>query len=328
MISTIEASLASDTGSVATPASSAAEQTAGQALSISEANPSALGVLSVSSACQTLSIARSTFYRYRSLEPELEVEPDVELRSRIQMVALEWPSYGYRRITAELQRQGMRVNRKAVLRLMRQDNLLCLRRRRFRMATTDSNHGMPVYPNLAKGKILTGCGQLSVSDITYIRLGREFIYLAVVLDAHSRKIVGWELSRRIDAALALDALDSALAQKPQDTQEKRDPLIHHSDRGSQYASSDYIQRLRDHDIAISMSRKGTPQDNAFAESFLKTLKYEEVYMTEYANIREAKAQIGHFLEEVYKKKRLHSALGYMPPAEFEIVSRQKLRTTP
>lgn len=326
MTELIETSIAADTGSAATPAVTAEPSMLAPAASSSVP-------LTVSFACRSLSVARSTFYRYRTYEPEFEAEQDVELRSRIQQVALEWPSYGYRRITADLQRQGVIVNRKAVLRLMRQDNLLCLRKQRFRVATTDSNHGLPVYPNLAKEKKLTGCGQLWVSDITYIRLGREFIYVAVVLDAYSRKIVGWALSRRIDAALALDALDAALAQRPTaprkpGTEEISNFLIHHSDRGSQYASTDYTQRLKDHGIAISMSRKGTPQDNAFAESFMKTLKYEEVYMTEYANIREAKAQIGHFLEEVYNKKRLHSALGYMPPAEFEIARQNKMRTTP
>jgi transposase InsO family protein len=277
--------------------------------------------LCVSSACQTLDIARSTFYRNRSGDP-LD-DPHMDLRDQIQKISLAWSAYGYRRITAELRRQGRIVNHKLVLRLMREDNLLCLRKRRFVIATTDSSHGLPVYPNLAKEIIPVRCDQLWVSDITYIRLGREFVYLAVVLDAFSRKVVGWQLSRRIDAALALDALDMAVA----DRRPEPGTLIHHSDRGGQYASADYIRTLTDNKITVSMSRKGAPQDNAFAESFMKTLKYEEVYMTEYDNIADARNQIGYFLEEVYNKKRLHSSLGYMPPAEFETVSRYK-KTAP
>jgi putative transposase len=280
------------------------------------------GTLSVTSACRTLDIARSTFYRYRSCDPF--VDTDVELRDRVQKLALEWPSYGYRRITHELLRQGVDVGLKTVLRLMREDNLLCLRKQRFRIATTDSDHGLPTYKNLAKDVVVTGCGQLWAADITYIRLGAEFIYMAMVMDAYSRKIVGWSISRRIDASLALDALAMALRER----QFKPGELVHHSDRGSQYASSDYTKSLVDNGIAISMSRKGVPQDNAYAESFMKTLKYEEVYMTEYANINEARRQIAHFVEEVYNKKRLHSAIGYMPPAEFESVGYNKEKVTP
>lgn len=278
--------------------------------------------LSVSSACRTLDIARSTFYRYRSYDPF--VDTDVELRDRVQKVALDWPSYGYRRITHELLRQGVDVGPKTVLRLMREDNLLCLRRQRFRIATTDSAHGLPIYKNLAKDMVITGCDQLWVADITYIRLGAEFIYMAMVMDAYSRKIVGWSISRRIDTSLALNALTMALRER----QFKPGDLVHHSDRGSQYASGDYTKALVDNGIAISMSRKGVPQDNAYAESFMKTLKYEEVYMTEYANINEARRQIAHFVEEVYNKKRLHSAIGYMPPAEFESVGYNKEKVTP
>lgn len=283
------------------------------------AQPNSLSVLS---ACQALDIARATFYRNRFAD--LFVDPDLDLRDRIQKIALEWSSYGYRRVTAQLRRDGLNVNHKLVLRLMHEDNLLCLRKQRFKIATTDSNHGLPIYPNLAKDLVLTHLDQLWVSDITYIRLGHEFVYLAVVIDAFSRKVIGWALSRRIDAALTLDALDMALAAR----RPEPNTLIHHSDRGSQYASAEYVARLKEHKITISMSRKGTPQDNAFAESFMKTLKYEEVYMTEYDNIADARNQIGYFLEEVYNKKRLHSALGYMPPAEFEMSVSKYKRTAP
>ncbi len=218
----------------------------------------------------------------------------------------------------------MDVGLKTVLRLMREDNLLCLRKQRFRIATTDSDHGLPTYKNLAKDLVVTRCDQLWVADITYIRLGSEFIYLAMVMDAYSRKVVGWSISRRIDTRLALDALEMALQTRPF----KPGQLVHHSDRGSQYANSEYIKTLVDNGIAISMSRKGVPQDNAFAESFMKTLKYEEVYMTEYANIAEARHQIAHFVEEVYNKKRLHSAIGYLPPTEFESVGYNKEKVAP
>jgi transposase InsO family protein len=278
--------------------------------------------LSVSSACLALDIARATFYRNRFAP--LFVDPDLDLRDRIQKIALDWPGYGYRRITAQLRRDGVEVNHKPVLRLMRADSLLCLRKARLKIATTDSNHGLPIYPNLAKKLIVTRRDQLWVSDITYVRLGHEFVYLAVVMDAFSRKVIGWALSRRIDSALTAAALDMAIA----DRKPEPDTVIHHSDRGSQYAGADYVARLKGHKIAVSMSRKGTPQDNAFAESFMKTLKYEEVYMTEYDNIADARDRIGYFLEEVYNKKRLHSALGYLPPVEFETnVSRYK-RTAP
>jgi transposase InsO family protein len=235
----------------------------------------------------------------------------MELRDALQRMELEFPSYGWPRMTAELKRRGWRVNHKRVYRWMREDNLLCLRRRKF-VVTTDSNHGLPVYSNLARTMTLTGLDQLWVADITYIRPELEFVYLAVILDAFSRRVIAWALDRTLEAELTLQALRMALAQR-----RPTPGLVHHSDRGVQYASRDYTQLLQDHGIQISMSRKGNPWDNAVCESFLKTLKCEEVYRTEYRDLAEARASIRVFLEKVYNQKRLHSALGYLPPAEFE-----------
>ena len=235
----------------------------------------------------------------------------MELRDAIQRIALEWPCYGRPRITAELRRQGWTVNPKRVYRLMREDNLLCVRRRKF-VVTTDSNHGRKVYPNLARELVLRGVNQLWIADLTYIRLAEEFVFLAAILDAFSRRVIGWALDRRLDDELTLAALRMAVV--------RRTPspgLIHHSDRGSQYASRDYTELLVANQIRISMSRKANPWDNAACESFMKTLKYEEVYRNEYRDLAEARASIGAFLEKVYNQKRLHSALGYVPPAEFE-----------
>lgn len=235
----------------------------------------------------------------------------MELRDALQQVALQFPAYGYRRITAELKRRGFAVNHKHVLRLMRQDNLLCLRHKSF-VATTDSRHNLPVYPNLARDLVASQVNRLWVADLTYIRLRGEFVYLAVVLDAFSRRVIGWALGRSLEAGLALSALRMALRQR------RPEPgLVHHSDRGVQYASHDYTDLLKEHKIEISMSRKANPYDNAACESFMKTLKYEEVYRTEYRDLADAYAQIGEFLELVYNQQRLHSALGYVPPAEFE-----------
>ena len=235
----------------------------------------------------------------------------MDLRSEMQKVALEWPAYGYRRVHRELIRRGWVVNHKRVLRLMRIDNLLCLRRRKF-IFTTDSKHGLHIYPNLAKDMVLSDINQLWVADITYIRLEVEFVYLAVLLDAFSRSCIGWALQHSLEAALVLEAVRMALKQR-----QPRPGLIHHSDRGVQYASQDYTDELDEHGIRISMSRRGNVFDNAMAESFIKTLKYEEVYRMEYRDLAEAKASIKEFLEKIYNRKRLHSALGYRPPREFE-----------
>jgi putative transposase len=263
----------------------------------------------VSALCQMTGLSRAGFYRWRAPRPATPVE--MEIRDQMQKVALESPAYGYRRITAELQQRGFAVNHKRVLRMMREDNLLCVRRRAF-VVTTDSRHNLPVYPNLARQIKLTAINQLWIADITYIRLRTEFVYLAVVLDAYSRRVIGWALGRTLEASLAAAALRMALIER-----QPTPGLVHHSDRGVQYASSDYTEMLKQRHVTISMSRKGNPYDNAACESFMKTLKYEEVYRNEYRDFHEARACIGEFLERVYNQKRLHSALGYVPPAEFE-----------
>ena len=258
---------------------------------------------------QLLGVGRTTIYRYH--QAQRPVDADVLLRDRIQQIALEMPAYGYRRITAQLRRDGFGVNHKRVLRLMREDNLLCIRKRQF-VRTTDSEHSFTVYPNLVPTLQLTDLNQLWIADITYVRLRAEFIYLAVVLDAFSRRCIGWHLSRWLGTSLSLGALRMALA-----CREVPPGLVHHSDRGVQYAAQAYTELLTASGIRISMSRRANPYDNAQAESFMKTLKYEEVYINDYETLEEADASIGHFLDEVYNSKRLHSALGYRPPAEFE-----------
>ena len=235
----------------------------------------------------------------------------MEVRDEMQKIALESPSYGYRRITAELQRRNFDVNHKRVLRLLREDNLLCVRRRAF-MATTNSRHSLPVYANLARDMQVTAINQLWIADITYIRLRQEFVYLSVLLDAYSRRVIGWALGRTLETDLVLSALEMALA-----CRRPAPGLVHHSDRGVQYASQAYTTLLKDHEITISMSRKGNPYDNAACESFMKTLKCDEVYRSEYSDFADALSSVSQFLEVVYNQCRLHSALGYRPPAEFE-----------
>jgi putative transposase len=271
--------------------------------------PRAPAALPVTRRCQVVALSRATYYRWRAAEPV--PDPDVDLRVQIQALAMEMPAYGYRRVTHELRRRGLAVNHKRVVRLMREDNLLCLRKRGF-VRTTDSAHPFVVYPNLLPELPVNGVDQLWVADITYIRLQQEFVYLAVLLDAYSRRCIGWALERYLEAELALATLRMALA-----TRAIRPGLVHHSDRGVQYASQAYTNLLKAHGIRISMSRTGNPYDNAQAESFIKTLKYEEVYLFEYQNLTDARGRIGQFIEEVYNEKRLHSALGYRPPAEFE-----------
>lgn len=266
--------------------------------------------MSVVQMCGAAGFSRCGYYRF--LDPVKPAPADMELRDQIQKIALEWPCYGSRRITAELKARKWEVNRKRVQRLMREDNLLCVTKRRFVVPTTDSAHGLKVYPNRAASMILTGLDQLWVADITYIRLEEEFIYLAVILDAYSKRVIGWRLDQGLDTSLPLNALRMALRGRT-----VMPGLVHHSDRGVQYASHEYTQLLRDQGVEISMSRKANPWDNAACESFMKTLKYEEVYRTEYRNLAHARACVGEFLEKIYNQKRLHSALSYRSPVEFE-----------
>jgi putative transposase len=266
--------------------------------------------LSVAGMCSLAGFSRAGYYRAQQPAPKPSQE-DLKLRDAMHRVALEWPSYGSRRMSRELRKRGMKVNRKRLQRLMREDNLLCVAKQKF-VVTTDSAHPLPVYPNLPPTMNVTGINQLWIADITYIRLEEEFVYLAVILDAFSRRVIGWALGRTLEDTLTLRALRMALEQR-----RPAPGLVHHSDRGVQYASGNYTDLLRAQGIVISMSRKGNPYDNAKAESFMKTLKYEEVYREDYRDLLEAHAGIGRFLEQVYNQKRLHSALGHRPPAEFE-----------
>jgi len=269
------------------------------------------GELTIERMCVLTGVSRAGYYRaWAASAPRAE---ETGVRDAIQRAAIANRHYGYRRITVEIGRQGWAVNHKRVLRLMRQDNLLCLRQRSFVPVTTDSRHGWRVVPNLARHMVPTGLDQLWVADITYIRLQEEFAYLAIVLDAFSRRVVGWALDTHLQASLATAALAMALVSRTP----APGSLIHHSDRGVQYACSDYTELLERHDIQPSMSRVGNPYDNAKAESFMKTLKQEEVDGRAYRDLRHASTAIGAFIEQVYNRQRLHSALAYRPPAEFE-----------
>ena len=259
-----------------------------------------------------MGISRSTYY----YKPKCKKPSDTDLAEAIEEIALDFPSYGYRRITAQLHRQKIQVNHKRVLRLMRDKNLLCRARKAFK-ATTDSSHSLRKYPNLIDDFVPYRIDQLWHADITYIRIATSFVYLAALIDGFSRKAIGYALGRTLSADLSMTALLDVISKR--DTED----LIHHSDRGIQYCSYNYVKILKDHGISISMSGKANPYDNAKIESFFRTLKVEEVYMFEYETYAEVLERIPYFIEEVYNKKRLHSSLGYMPPEEFENINEKQ-----
>lgn len=274
--------------------------------------------ISIERLCFLMGVSRSWYYERPCAEQK--ARKDVELRDAIERLVLEFPGYGYRRVTAALRREGRSANHKRVLRIMRQESLLCQIKRRF-VPTTDSAHAFGVYPNLIKDMELDGLDRVWISDITYVRLPTTFCYLAAILDAYSRRCVGWHLSRWIGTRLTLSALEMALAAR-----QPAAGLIHHSDQGVQYASSEYVLRLEQAGARISMAAVGNPYENARAESFFRTLKVEEVYLKDYRTFEEAEQNMGHFIEEVYNKKRLHSSLGYLPPVEFEAQHALKVRS--
>lgn len=258
-----------------------------------------------------MGLAHSTYY-YQPRQQSIEAKKEAaDLRDRIEQIVVEFTRYGYRRVTQQLRREGWKVNHKRVARLMREQSLQCQVKRRW-VKTTDSDHGYRIYPNLLKGLEVSGRNQVWVADITYIRILTGFLYLAVILDLFSRKVIGWALSEQIDTELTLAGLRMALAERG-----KVNGCIHHSDRGVQYACHAYVEELEAAGMRISMARKGNPYDNAAAESFMKTLKYEEVYLWDYHSLEDVEHRVPYFLQQVYNQKRLHSALGYVTPEEFE-----------
>ena len=274
------------------------------------------GSLSIERACELLDLPRIEYYRWidRADYRSKKAQEDLLILEEIRKIVEEFTGYGYRRVTKDLQNRGHDVNNKRVLRLMHDNELLCTKKRSFIPTTTDSDHDNPIYPNLVRYLEITHPDHVWVSDITYIQLDRGFAYLASILDVFTRKCVGWNMSSNMRTDLVMGALDMAI-----DTRwtSKIKGLIHHSDRGVQYTSYEYTDRLKDQGIQISMSRKGNPYDNAYAESFFKTLKVEEVYLNEYSDINDAWDNIQRFIEDVYNEKRLHSSLGYKSPVDFE-----------
>jgi len=265
--------------------------------------------MAVKKLCSLMGVSRSWYYERPSATEK--DKKDVALRDAIERIVLEFSGYGYRRVTAALRREGWNVNHKRVLRIMREESLLCQLKRRFK-PTTDSAHAFARHSNLIQDVQMDDLDEVWIADITYVRLPTTFCYLAAILDAYSRRCVGWHLSRFIDTRLTLSALEMALAAR-----RPAAGLIHHSDQGVQYASSEYVLRLEAAGVQISMASVGNPYENAKAESFFRTLKMEEVYLKDYQDFEEAQENIGEFIEEVYNEKRLHSSLGYLPPVEFE-----------
>ena len=265
------------------------------------------GELPVARACDLLGVSRSWYYQ-RPQHPSAE---DLSLQDEIEKIVVEFEYYGYRRVTEELRRRGQVANHKRVLRIMREQSWLCRLCRRGRR-TTQSDHALPTYPNRLPDTVVIGLNQVWVADITYIRLPQEFVFLAAILDAYSRRVIGWNLSPRLDVSLTLTALECALVSR-----QIEPGVIHHSDQGVQYAAADYVQRAQSAGLVLSMSRRAHPKDNPQAESFFRTLKMEQVYLTEYLDFQDAYRQLSCFIEDVYNRKRLHSSLGYVPPVEFE-----------